>query len=776
MLRQVAIHDNFKNKGYWYYRLPEFDPLDQQHRGPASAPSFCHTSEIDRLLEILKDIDQTRIYKHRAQVESSSDMSQMDEVFHAARLIQSTLQIYMYDAAIIVIEHLRTYRSNSRTLQCLLEEANETAESSSRVLLRYAGSKFSRPQPPHAVEHLDSLTDVYSDMLDHISCQVLRLFSWSVESKEWEQSCVALMARMIAKLKLIGRDPKQWAVQSIQKGKSLESSVEISAQNYFSKNVHSDQTFTTQTSRSKYRRALIVDDVTPTVRYFKSMFKLRSFLTSIFQAVLGGICGSGASDFEAQKDLPSYEINNVVFANYEQPLWATFNNRAKRTVVTSEETILRICSAGWRLALRDMPSLPSPPPGQSGQDIATVDWQGDAGNGSNTRRDSGHFNIHCAADYVSVHVLVALSSVFVARPLRAMLALSAIYAEQDKFPVLYKYERFEMKFSVLTGKIGDESTQSHKDYIPLSGVRLPALGKQPASHESSVQASRGPILRSLRHLATSHAPESDSSSDLEAGRAADTPEDTSDRLWSQYSQWRAVMDTWEVDPGCIMIPCKGYVLTIMAAWVIVLVAGIVLLLVLRLRALGFDPSNILILVWTVASFAIVLAKSWFVENWTWNQFIQCQMPCRGVQELSRATGIPSQVLLLHLYRTTCSRASRTKLKTRGPYNGIFPIRGRDGTHGFAIDCAFKMETLVACGLLVLKVNGYDGTRLVCIGGRRELESAGWQSGAPSRGLVCRLPQQPEFSKTEEPELFFKEDYFVWQEGEGLYKNDRARFG
>ena len=731
---------------------------------------------MNRLLEILKDIDQTRIYTHRAQAEGSSGMPHMDEVFHAARLIQSTLQIYMYDSAIIVIEHLRAYRTNSRSLQELLEEANETAESSSRALLTYTGSKFSRPQPPHAVEHLDSLRDVYSDMLDHISCQILRLCSWSVEGEEWEQSCVALLARMIAKLKLIGRDPTKWAAQSIHKGKSLEAFVEINAQNYFNRNVHSDQTFTTQISVSKHRRALVVDDVTPTVRYFKSMFKLRSFMTSIFQAVLDGICGSEASDFEVQKNLPSYEINNIVFANYEQPLWSTFNNRARRTVVTSEETILRICSAGWRLALRDMSSLPSPPTGQSGQDIATVDWQGNAGNGSQTGRDSGRFNIRCAADYVSIHVLVALSSVFVARPLRAMLALSAAYAEQDKFPVLYKYERFEMKFSVLTGEIPDESTHSDKDYTPLSEVRLPGLGKQPDSHESSVQASRDSVFRSLRRRANSHAPKSSLFPDLEAGIEAGKAEDTSDRLWSQYSKWRAIMDKWEVDPGCIMIPCKRYVLTIMTTWMIALVAGIVMLLVLRLRAVGFDPSNILILLWTVASFAIVLAKSWFVEDWTWNQFIQCQMPCRGVQELSRATGIPSQVLLLHLYRTTCSRASRTKLKTRGPYNGIFPMRGRDATHGFAIDCGFKMETLVACGLLVLKVNGYDGIRLVCIGGRRELESAGWQSGAPSRGLVCRLPQQHESSKTEEPELFFKEDRFVWQEGDGLYKNDRARFG
>ena len=57
-------------------------------------------------------------------------------------------------------------------------------------------------------------------------------------------------------------------------GKFFGASVEISAQNYFNKIVHDDQTFTTQESVSRYRRALIVDDVTPTVRYFKSMFML----------------------------------------------------------------------------------------------------------------------------------------------------------------------------------------------------------------------------------------------------------------------------------------------------------------------------------------------------------------------------------------------------------------------------------------------------------------------------------------------------------------------
>lgn len=776
VIRHVAIHDNFVSKGYQYHKLPEFDRLDHQRYDPGGAQSSLQVSEVDRLLGILNDIDQPKKYEHRTHSTDSSPFSAADEVFYTARLIQSTLHIYMYDAAITVIEHLREYRRHSLSLQVLLMDAVETAEFSSRVILaQYVGSKFSRPHQPQAVEHLETLKDVLDDMLDHISAQVLRLLSWAVEGDEWEHSSVALLARMISKLKLIGKDPNQWAVQSIKKGKSLEACVGIRAQDFYNKNVRSDSTFTTL-SQTSLRRALVVDEITPTVRYFKAMFKLRGLLTSVFRAILGGICGPERSDFEAQKNEPSYEINNIVFANPEQPLWSTFNNRQKQTAVTSDETILRFCSAGWRLALRDMSTIPENQSSHFGSGMATVDWQGDSVCTTNTGRRSGRFEIHSAADYVSVHVLVALSSVFVARPLREMLMLSAAYAEQDKYPRMYPSDRFEMKFSIVAGNNGDEYSASDRDYSPLSDFSLPAREEKPDPPETLPKAYKSSIFRFWKPRESSCATRSYTKSDPEAVIEPQTTRDSASPLSNQYSKWRATMDKWDYDTGCIIIPCKQYVLTILAAWVIVVVGGLVLLFVLRLRAVGFDPSNILIFLWTIASFAIVLAKSWYVNEWSWNQFIQCQMPCRGVQELSRASKVPQQVLLLHLYRTACSRASRTKLRTRGPYNGIFPMRGRDQAHGFAIDCAFTMETLLASGLLVLKVNGFDGVSLVCIGGRGGLESGGWQFGCQSKRLICRLGQQNEASKSEDMELFFKEENFTWQVGDGLYRNDRARFG
>ena len=776
MLSKVAIHDEFESRGYSYHNLPEFDDLHEQHCDPNVPLSSYHEREVDRLLMVLDHIDEPMLYEHRAPRTGPSDIPPMDQVTHMARLIQSTLHICMYDNALTVIEHMRDYRHESIGLQYLVEDATLQAERSSRVLLaEYYGSPFSDPEPPKGTAHLEDLNEVYTGLLDYLSNQVIRLLISSVQGTDWQHLCVALLARMIAKLKLLGKDPQGSAVNSIRRGKSLEASVGISAQDYYHKNVQNDKTFTIETCRHRRRWAHIVDEITPTVRYFRMMFSLRSWMTSVLKAILDGICGPEKISALTRNNPSSYEINNIVFANYEQSLWSTFNDRQKRTVVTAEESILRFCSAGWYLALGDLRSLLSKPFNKADPILASIDWQGDSNHRAGTGGESGKFDVRCAADFVTVHVLVALSGVFVARPLRAMLRLCAAFAMEDEPLGLYPYERFEMKLSLVVGQKDEDMRSSGQDCTPLSEFRLPEKKENSDPPESLTRGSKSTGFRSLLSYIRP-SPTANGSLDLEAGQKSGIAENKSSRLWGEYEKWRAVMNAWEVDTGCITIPCKVYVLTIMSLWLLALTGGVALLLGLRHRSPGFDPSNILILLWTVASFAIVLAKSWYVDEWTWNQFIQCQMPCRSVQELSRASGIPSQILLLHLYQTACSRESRTKLKTRGPYNGTFPKRGRDPAHGFAIDCAFNMETLVACGLLVLKVNGWDGVRLVCIGGRQELETAGGQIGGESKGLICRLPQQRKSTKSEDMELFFEEGKFTWQEGEGLYKNDQARFG
>ncbi|KAL6714397.1 hypothetical protein ACLMJK_007820 [Lecanora helva] len=771
VIRHLAIHNNYMNEGYVYHKLPEFDRLDYRQYAIDDSFTPSHSFESDRLLEVLGDIDEPILFEHQEHIESPLTPSSMEEILRAARLLQNTLHIYMYDAAITIIEHLREYRRHSPSVRNTLLDATEIAESSSRVILaQYIGSSFLHPQQPQALECQDTFLPIYEKLLDHFSSQVLRLMVWSVDGDEWRYSSVALLARMIAKLKCIGRNPKEWARQSIKKGKSLEVHVGIRAQDDFHRNVKSDSTFTTMASEYSLRRAFVVDDMTPTLPYYRAMFRQRSYMTSIFRAILGGICGSDNCEIKAEAETATYETNNIVIANDNQQLWSTCNNRQRHITISADERLLRFCSYGWRLALNDMAYLSKSDPHQEGRGIVTCDWQGDTICKDSTERSSGRFEVFCAASYVSIHVLHALSSIFTAKYLRGMLMVAA-YAYQDSHPVMYPTERFEMKFSIMAGDIGDWSSYPEKDYSLLSDFNLPEREGKQTPPAPSDRASRNSIFRSLARYTNSSSVSLDKNPDLETGAGSATARDSSNDLTKDYDKWRSTMNTWKTDTGLIIVPCKTYALTLIGIWVIAIAAGAVPLLIVRQqKAVLYELSDVLMLLWAFASFVIVGAKSSYVEPWTWKYFVKCQIPCRGVQELSRTSKVPIQVILLYLYRMVCSREARAKFRTCGPYNGIFPIRSQADLSGFAVDCAFRLETLIACGLLVLKVKGFDGACLICVGWGGEFGSGG------SKKLICRLPEQNEHTRSDDLELFFKEDYFAWQIGDGVYSNHRARFG
>jgi hypothetical protein len=80
-------------------------------------------------------------------------------------------------------------------------------------------------------------------------------------------------------------------------------------------------------------------------------------------------------------------------------------------------------------------------------------------------------------------------------------------------------------------------------------------------------------------------------------------------------------------------------------------------------------------------------------------------------------------------------------------------------------------------MVLLKVSGLEGARVVCVGGRRSIEQAGWAYGATSKRLVCNLPTRGEEQDSrQEMDLCFEEDDMIWQKGYGLYTNAKARFG
>lgn len=219
-------------------------------------------------------------------------------------------------------------------------------------------------------------------------------------------------------------------------------------------------------------------------------------------------------------------------------------------------------------------------------------------------------------------------------------------------------------------------------------------------------------------------------------------------LEKQYRRFQRTMNSWHMSDKDVMVLCNVFVLSAVGIFLLIVVVGLVILFTFRKGISGVDRSNILIFLWTIAVFGIGLSKSWYTNDWTWHDFIHRQLPCKGVQELSRVTGVDEQIILMYLLRK-----DNKQFYTTGEYNSLFQRRApesqrrlkdeaaKNNLHrvdGFAIDCPLKLSTLLACGFLVFMVEREDGVYLVCIGGKKTNESMNYKAGG--KRLVCKAPK------------------------------------
>ncbi|KAK2753629.1 hypothetical protein CKAH01_17549 [Colletotrichum kahawae] len=164
----------------------------------------------------------------------------------------------------------------------------------------------------------------------------------------------------------------------------------------------------------------------------------------------------------------------------------------------------------------------------------------------------------------------------------------------------------------------------------------------------------------------------------------------------------------------IMVKRRRFVATTMSGCGILVVGGVVAAFLIGERIAGVDPFNIATFAWVLAGFVILIAKSLFVREWPWRDFLRGRVPCRSVSELHTVTGVDEQDIMEYLL----SKESYTILITKGPYNRIFSRRSDDG---FSIDVEMELRTLVSGGIVVVQVASHMGPALVCLDIRRGME-------------------------------------------------------
>jgi hypothetical protein len=784
IVEKLSIHDKFTVDGCSFHGLPIFDDLRAFGLSDEEQMDLW-VKEVDRLH---KDVTDLKAPLLDMSLFGSSGFSD-DQIVQTAKLLQSTIHISQYDHCLTILDNLRNLRHNDATIHRLVTVATLTAEDSSHFLIaRYTGSDIVTAQPPEALQSPTLQNSAYPQIINYISSQVARMIYWGVNGEDWHHSMLARLAQLTVKLKLIGQDPERYARHSTDAGRSMEASVRAEKDNAYIAEARKSSVMEVK-SAGHSRYATILNDKTHSKRYFKALYWRSTNLLAIFHSILEGMTGPETSCAIGDE---SYEMSSIVCATYGQPLLSICSSRQRQFVVnTGEETLIRICYFGWQLAREGLDALKQESTTQQEDYIGEVLWEG----GSLTATDDSTLDypkscgsssaeatrlpkdltITNGGEFLASHVLLALTSTFVARRIRRMLALYAAYAEPGKHPVICDTPRYDMKFSVKIRRPNSGLSLRDQDWAPLSHYELPRgqllFGSRDSvisTASSSYWFSKNPF-RSRRNATASQCLEEGLPTIGQGNMVAD--------LENDYRHWKPIMETWEIGGTSVTVRNRKFVLAIIAAWLGATSGSIALVCTFRGKTNGIDISNIMIFIWTVSSFSVLLAKAWYVDNWSWNKFMRCRMPCQGLTELSRATGVPDQVILLHLFRKTSGRTPSTKLYTQGLCRGFFrPSRGGPGT-GFLIDCHFRLSTLWACGMVLLKVSGLEGARVVCVGGRSSIEQAGWAYGATSKRLVCNLPSHSgEQDGCRDMDLCFEEDDMIWQKGYGLYTNANARFG
>lgn len=197
------------------------------------------------------------------------------------------------------------------------------------------------------------------------------------------------------------------------------------------------------------------------------------------------------------------------------------------------------------------------------------------------------------------------------------------------------------------------------------------------------------------------------------------------------------------------------------------------------RLAGVDPSNITTFAWLLADFILVIAKSRYVCQWPWHDFLRGQVVCESIKEFAVVTGIYAQMILTNLLHNK----RNTTLITKGPYNGMFDRRAESGNEGFSIDVPIRLSTMLASGFVILKVLSVKGERLICLDVRK---GSDWGIGAAMRHHHVEYLSCTDLEEEDEVKIESLEDtngaignkilrlirlHFLWTRVLGVYVRD-----
>jgi hypothetical protein len=218
----------------------------------------------------------------------------------------------------------------------------------------------------------------------------------------------------------------------------------------------------------------------------------------------------------------------------------------------------------------------------------------------------------------------------------------------------------------------------------------------------------------------------------------------------QYLEDEKIMRGWIFAETSVTVKCRGYIVSVMAICSVILGAGLAVPFTVQNRIVGVDPFQITTFAWLLVGVVLIVAKTRYVTEWPWHDFLHGRVVCQSVSDLADVTGVDSQMILTKLLYNE----RNTTLVTRGPYNGMFSRRAEaneaSGSDGFSIDVAVQLSTMLASGFVILKVLSSSGEHLITLDVRKGTDSDfACHDGVGVKYLACLDLGKRDFDEDED---------------------------
>jgi hypothetical protein len=112
----------------------------------------------------------------------------------------------------------------------------------------------------------------------------------------------------------------------------------------------------------------------------------------------------------------------------------------------------------------------------------------------------------------------------------------------------------------------------------------------------------------------------------------------------KYRKDDQVMRQWIFNTTSVIVRCRRYVLAILSICAVVIAGGLAASFTVGTRISGVDPFQLATFAWLVVGVILITAKSRYVTEWPWHDFLHGQVVCRSVRDLADVSGVDKQMI------------------------------------------------------------------------------------------------------------------------------------